>query len=337
MPALVGPPALAASSTPMPSASALFRFADPRLSESSGLAASSFDDTVYTHNDSGDAARFYRVDGRGDTVAVYTLRGVRAVDWEDMASGTDADGGRVLYLADIGDNATSRNEIDVYRVAEPRDGSGDVAWVRYRFAYPDGPHDAEALLVNPRTQRMYVATKAWLGSGQLYAAPATVSTTAVNMLTPVRPVPALVTSGDFSPDGSHVVLLTYFGAYWADSIDGPLHAFAVPRQPQNEAIAFDRGGDALLVGSEGSHSTVYRVALPWADQPTAASAAASVPASSPPGSSPPGSSPPGSSTAASPAPTGSPLPQAVMYALAALGVVLAGVLLAAIVIRRRHG
>ena len=329
VPALVGPPALAESSTPAPSApsaSALFRFADSRLSESSGLAASSFNDTVYTHNDSGDVARFYRVDERGDTVAVYTLRGARAVDWEDMATGTDADGSRVLYLADIGDNAASRSGIDVYRVVEPRGGSGDVAWTRYRFAYPDGSHDAEALLVDPRTQRIYVATKAWLGSGQLYAAPDTLSTTAVNLLTPVRPVPALVTSGDFSPDGSHIVLLTYLGAYWADSIDGPLHAFEVPRQPQNEAIAFDCGADALLVGSEGNHSTVYRVALPWANQPHAASASGA--ASSPATASP---------ATASPAAAGSPLPPAAVLALAALGAVLLGGLLAAILIRKRPG
>ena len=336
MPALLAPPmtALASTSAPAastPSASALFRFADPRLSESSGLAASSFDDTLYTHNDSGDSARFYRVDERGDTVAVYTLRGARAVDWEDMATGTDADGNRVLYLADIGDNASSRSGIDVYRVAEPRGGSGDVAWTRYRFAYPDGAHDAEALLVDPRTQRMYVATKVWLGSGQLYVAPATISTTAVNMLTPVRPVPALVTSGAFSPDNSHIVLLTYLGAYWADSIDGPLHAFDVPRQPQNEAIAFDRGGDALLVGSEGSHSAVYRVALPWADQPAGTPSAPSAP------SAPSSSDTKPQAPDAMPQAPGSPWSATTVLALAALGIVIFSSLLAAVLIRRRRG
>lgn len=317
------PPALAAGVTPSPSASALFRFTDPRLAESSGLAASSFDDTIYTHNDSGDAARFYRVNEHGQTVAVYTLRGARAVDWEDMTTGTDAGGNRVLYLADIGDNAGSRTGIDIYRVAEPRGGSGDVAWMRYRFVYPDGAHDAEAFLIDPRTNRMYVATKVWLGSGELYAAPTAPSTTAVNTLTPVRSVPALVTSGDFAPDGDHLVLLSYLGAYWADSIDGAWHAFDVPQQPQNEAITFDRGGDALLVGSEGNHATVYRVALPWADRSTTAS-------SSPPAF----SSPP--APEATPRAPGSPLPPASVVALAGLGVVLLGGLIGALVVRRRR-
>src|SRR2546423_9647754 len=85
-----GPSAVAAELSPAPSPSAsdpLFRFADPRIVESSGLATSpDRDGIVYTHNDSGDVARFFAVDSRGETVAVYTLRGATNVDWGDMAS-----------------------------------------------------------------------------------------------------------------------------------------------------------------------------------------------------------------------------------------------------------
>jgi hypothetical protein len=241
----------------------LFRFADTRIVESSGLAISSYGDgIVYTHNDSGDSARFFAVDPQGATIAVYTLRGAINVDWEDMASGTDSQRHPVLYFADIGDNARSRTEIDVYRVGEPRGPSADVPWVRYRFGYPDGAHDAETLLVDPRTHRMYIATKSLIGDGELYAAPTVLSTSELNVLTPLRAVPPLTTSGDFSPDGSRIVLLTYLRAYWATGVDGSLHGFDVPLQPQDEAIAFTRDGASALVGSEGLHSAVFRVALP---------------------------------------------------------------------------
>ena len=40
----------------------------------------------------------------------------------------------------------------------------------YRFTYPDGPHDAEALLVDPRDGRIWIATKDVFGGG-LYRAP----------------------------------------------------------------------------------------------------------------------------------------------------------------------
>jgi hypothetical protein len=265
---LVGiPPAAgAASGSPQssaqPSASRLFSFADSQLGESSGLAPSSDGKSVFTHNDSGDSARFFRIDARGDTVAVYTLRGATNVDWEDMATGTDSSGRPVLYFGDIGDNATRRGEIAVYQVPEPTGPSREVPWVRYRFAYPDGAHDAEALLVEPRTHRIYIATKVLVGGGELYAAPQPLSTTAVNVLSAVRSVPAFTTSGDFSPDGSRVVLLTYLGAYWADGLRDGWHRFEVAVQRQNESISFTRDGSAVLVGSEGVHSSVYRVRLP---------------------------------------------------------------------------
>jgi hypothetical protein len=274
-------PAAAGDSTPVPSASALFSLGDQRIDESSGLAASSDGRYVYTHNDSGDSARFFKVDARGNTAAVYTLRGAKNIDWEDMATGADAAGHRILYFGDIGDNTASRKEVDVYRVAEPTGRSGDVPWVRYRFAYPDGAHDAEALLVDPRTQRIYIATKTLLGGGALYAAPATLTLGGLNILSRVRPVPSLVTSADFSPDGTRIVLLTYLAAYWADGVDGALHSFDGPLQRQDEAIAFTADGSGLLVGSEGVGSTVYRVGLPWVHDRAASPSASASAAPSP--------------------------------------------------------
>ena len=197
----------------------LFKFADSQIDESSGLGTSSYGDgIVYTHNDSGDTARFFAVNSSGATVAIYTLKGATAHDWEDMETGTDASGKPVLYFGDIGDNSAKRTEIDVYQVPEPRGPSANVPWIRYRFAYPDGPHNAETLMVDPHTHRIFIASKAAIGDGLLYEAPAVLSTTAINKLAvvvPQRTMPMLTTSGDISPDGKLMVLLTYFAAYWS--------------------------------------------------------------------------------------------------------------------------
>jgi len=241
----------------------MFKFADGRITESSGLGTSSYGDgIVYTHNDSGDTARLFAVNSAGATVAVYTLQGAVNHDWEDMATGTDAAGRPVLYFGDIGDNAATRTEIDVYQVPEPHGPSANVSWVRYRFRYPDGAHNAEALMVDPHSHRIYIASKAAIGQGELYQAPAIPSTTDINVLAPVRPVPTLTTAGDISPDGQHMVLLTYFRAYWSAGVTGTLTAFDVTEQQQDEAIAFTRDEKSVLVGSEGVHSGVYRIALP---------------------------------------------------------------------------
>ena len=48
-----------------------------------------------------------------------------------------------------------------------RSGGRRIKPTWYRFKYPDGPHDAEALLVDPRDGRIWIATKS-LGTGGLY-------------------------------------------------------------------------------------------------------------------------------------------------------------------------
>jgi hypothetical protein len=293
----------------------LFHFADPQIDESSGLAASSYGNgIVYTFNDSGDTARFFAVNSSGATVAIYTLKGATNHDWEDMDTGTDASGKPVLYFGDIGDNAVKRTEIDVYQVPEPRGPSADVPWIRYRLRYPDGPHDAETLMVDPHTHRIFIASKSLLGFGLLYEAPAVLSTTAINTLAIVEPevdVPMLTTSGDISPDGKLMVLLTYFSAYWSVGVNGTLHAFPVAEQRQDEGIAFTRDGKSVLVDSEGKYLAVYRVALPAAalaaDAATAGTPTPRPTATSAPPSAPVSTALPSSSGLNSPAPATSAL------------------------------
>jgi hypothetical protein len=278
----VAPGAVSSAASPGATSSALFSFNDPQIDESSGLAASSFDDTFYTFNDSGDSARFFRVDAHGSTVAVYTLRGATNVDWEDMSTGPDDAGRPLLYFGDIGDNDRVRKEIAVYVVPEPRGPSADVTWTRYRFAYPDGAHNAEALLVDPRSHRIFIATKELLGNGKVYEAPPTLSKTDINVLAPVGSDPPLTTSADFAPDGSRVVLLTYLGAFWADDVGAAWRRFDVPLPSQAEAIAYTRDGSSVLVGGEGVHATVYRAPVPSAPSTSPKASRSSAPHSASP-------------------------------------------------------
>ena len=58
------------------SAAPLFTFRDPQIAESSGIVASATrDDVFFTHNDSGDTARFFAVDRYGCTIGVFTAPG----------------------------------------------------------------------------------------------------------------------------------------------------------------------------------------------------------------------------------------------------------------------
>jgi hypothetical protein len=256
---------------------------DPTLLESSGLAVSATHPGVlWTHNDGGSVAQVLAVDRHGSTVATVTLAGIDPYDPEALAPGTDGQGRPALFLGDLGDNRRSRPDVSVFRFREPTrlaDATVPARW--YRFTYPDGPHDAEALLVDP-DGRILVATKAISGAA-LYQAPLKPVTQAqgTNVLTRLADVPALVTDGAYLPDG-RFVLRTYTSVYVYDRPGHEVASAPLPSQPQGESVAAD--GDRLLVGSEGARSTVLAVPVPGDPSPetsTSSTAAASSPAPSP--------------------------------------------------------
>ena len=231
-----------------------FRFADPAIVESSGLAV--VDDLVVTVNDSGDEARVFSIDpASGETVGV-TRWNAEAIDIEGIAPGADGS----VWVGDIGDNAAARDTITVTRVPV---GVGDrtVDATTYRLRYPDGASDAEALLAHPETGRLYVVTKGVFG-GVVHVAPARLREDQVNLLRPVARTMSIVTDGAFLPDGDHVVLRDYSRAVvYETTAWESVGEVALPEQRQGEGIAA-AGAGRILVSSEGQHAPVYDVALP---------------------------------------------------------------------------
>ncbi|MEW1678904.1 hypothetical protein AB0O47_37515 [Streptomyces noursei] len=251
-----------------------FTLTDPRITESSGLAASRAHPGVYwTHNDSDDGPYVYAVDAAtGRTVATVTLRGIGAPrDVEAISVGPD---GRI-YVGDIGDNlGGSWDHVWIYRFPEPaqlRDTT--VTAEQFTVRYADGPRDAEALMVHPKTGRVYLASKKQGGGAALYEGPARLSASGSNTFRKVAPIDLWVTDGAFSPDGSRLVLRGYFGAQayrWRDGRPECLGPVAVPLQRQGESVSFTPDGRTLMYGSEGRDSQVEPVALSGDQLPDAA-------------------------------------------------------------------
>ncbi|MEV0631606.1 hypothetical protein [Nonomuraea wenchangensis] len=261
----------------------LFTFKDPRITESSGLAVSPTHPGIYyTHNDSAAAPTFYAVDGEGRTRATYQVRGAEARDWEAMAASKDPRTGRgVLWFADIGDNLDGAwPDVSIYKVMEPqRIGDATLPAVRYRFRYADGARNAEGIMVNPRTGRLYVVSKEFAGS--VYAAPKTLRTDRTNVLRKVASAPIMATDAAYAPDGSSYVVRTYFSATLYKPSGETIARVAMPQLEQAESIAFTADGKALLTGSEGARSPVYRVPLPARARAATSPSAAPTPTPSP--------------------------------------------------------
>jgi hypothetical protein len=244
---------------------------DPRLAELSGLVA--VGDRVLAMNDGGDQVAVYLLDPACQVIDAHTAA-VDPYDPEDMAVAADG----TVWLADTGDNNAVRPTVAL--LALRPDGSTGV----YRLAYPDGPHDAEALLLAP-DGTAYVVTKELLGASGVYSpasAPVDGGTVVLARVASVNltftgtaggPVgqagQLLVTGGAVAADGRHLALRTYTDAYvWpltGSDVAGALATAPVriplPDSPQGEAISFSADNQSLLVASEGLPSDLTRVPL----------------------------------------------------------------------------
>jgi hypothetical protein len=249
LPVLVAP----AEASPRPGVE--LRFDDPDIDESSGLVVRGGD--VLTVNDSGDGAVVYVVDAAtGATVGRTTYTTDEVVDVEALAAGRDGS----VWVGDIGDNDGVRPLVSVYRLPAVTRGDRTVTAQRFDLRHPDGPRDAETLLVQPSTGRLFVVTKGIFG-GQVLAAPRTLRTDRPNRLRPVGTAGGLVTDGTFLPGGA-VALRDYADGFVVDPLTWrTVGSFRLPRQRQAEAIA-PWPQRRVLVSSEGERQPLYSAALP---------------------------------------------------------------------------
>jgi hypothetical protein len=165
-----------------------------------------------------------------------------------------------LYVADIGDNTHNRKFVRIYRFTRPRATGLTVTYRAYDFAYPDGSHDAETLLVNEKGQ-IFIVTKG--NKGAIYAGPEVASRLGINQLEKVGNAPALVTDGTFLPGSKQIALRTHSAVYVLDATTYKVVASTeVPTQPQGESIAVSLDGNSLLLGSTGKQSKVYAIPVP---------------------------------------------------------------------------
>ncbi|HPC95507.1 MAG TPA: hypothetical protein PLU87_11225 [Sedimentisphaerales bacterium] len=232
----------------------------PLIREVSGIAASRKNaDVLWVHNDSGDAPRVYAIDTHGNLLGICPIVGALARDWEDIAVGPGPDPNeQYLYIGDIGDNLAAYPSVRVYRVPEPDLGAiqpfGEIPIgpaQTIELTYPDGPRDAETLLVDPLTQDIYVITKRDLFC-KVYRAAAPHSSVRPNPMTRVAVLPwGFAVAGDVSPDGRRIIVRSpYNASMWlrADgeplwkAFQGKYTGIPVMSELQGEGLCFDGNG-----------------------------------------------------------------------------------------------
>jgi hypothetical protein len=275
---LVVPRTGLARAADVPAPEPVCSISDERLAELSGLAA--------------DGEHYYAVNDGGTQVEVVVLGtdcGVQRVitaptdpyDVEDLALAADG----TLWLADTGDNSKRRDTVALHAV------TGDGASTLYRLTYPDGQHDAEALLLDS-SGTPYIITKDVLGEAEVYRPVSELSSPGPTALEHVgslefdttdtsggpvgRIGSLLVTGAATGHDGNVVALRTYTDAYLYPVPNGDVLAalrtnpvrVPLPGEPQGEAIAFTPDGRLLSAG-EGLGEPIRAItgAVDLASQP----------------------------------------------------------------------
>jgi hypothetical protein len=253
------------------------------LPELSGLATSQLHPGIlYTHNDSGDTARFFAINQKAEVNAEIHLSGVTATDWEDINVGP-CPSGSCVYVGDTGDNKLERNQLVIYRVPEPdplpTDGSIiSVTPESFPFIYPDGRHNAETILVHPITGQIFIVIKETGIPATVYEMPlplqpdVQVTLTLVTSLA-IPPADGIVTDGSFHPCGDRLLIRTTSttGLYEMTRAPGDSMASLFGAPPVMVPVAVETQGEAVSYAQDGrsyftSGETVYGSPPTWLSQ-----------------------------------------------------------------------
>ncbi len=238
------------------------------LAELSGLAASQrHPGAFWAHNDSGNAFELFAMDAKGGILARLKLTGAEPRDVEDVTVGPCASGdpSPCVYLADIGDNFARREQVRLYRLPEPEALEDATVPVEVLpFVYPDGPRDAESVIIDARSGRLAVISKSLDSLGDVFAleglrAGTVIQAKKLGTLTAPQGMDRATTAASLHASGERLLLRTYSRAYelrrpgaarLEDLLQGQLVEVPSGSQAQAEAITYLHDGNGYLLGTE---------------------------------------------------------------------------------------
>lgn len=243
----------------------------PGLNEPSGIADSKANPGyLWVQQDSGNPPGIELVKHNGDYLKSIHLSNVVNRDWEDMVLSIGPKPGlKYLYIAETGDNLMVHPDYAIYRLIEPAAVTDTVLQVdKIAFFYPDGSHNAEAILVDPGTMDIYIITKNDLHS-KIFRLLYPYSTTDINRVEEVGTLPYnFAVSAAMAPSGKEIVIKTYDAIYYYPRSTGETIMQSLSKkpvslpylqEPQGEAITFANNDSGYYTLSEKALASSIRL------------------------------------------------------------------------------
>jgi hypothetical protein len=193
-------------------------------------------------------------------------------DWEDISIQSTATGPDQIWIADMGNNAvrddggSPRTSIQIMSIDEPTIDSsqvivGTVQIVgTFEFTYPDRPHDAEAMAVDPLTGDMYIFSKEETAPSKIFRAKAPLKSGELEYVADINS--NWLNGADFSPSGRELLVRNYTSVFywtrpadktWSATLSSPPNKEIRLQMKDNyygEAIAFSIDESGFYIVSE---------------------------------------------------------------------------------------
>lgn len=257
------------------------------LSETSGLTITP-SGKIWSHNDSGNDPNLYEISGGGSILRTIHIENTNNTDWEDLAID---DQGRI-YIGDFGNNSNNRQDLAIYRIADPGSLSSDTLradTIAFHYAnqrgFPpntsDWNFDCEAFFWFQDSLYLFTKnrTNPFNGYTNMYRIPAEpgmhTAVLADSFFTGLGLKEQYwICAADISPDGKRMVLLGYdklwlFHCYkGTDFFGGGVREMTLGGLTQKEAIAFLNQTELHITDEEFfiSGKNLYKTDLGiWAD------------------------------------------------------------------------
>lgn len=226
------------------------------LEENSGMLVSNTNQ-IWLHNDSGDSSKLYAIDTNQNILKTILITNSTNIDWEDITYDTQGN----AYVADIGNNANSRQNLRILKIPHPDAITSTTTTAQeIRFYYPeqttfpaadnDKNYDAEGII--HFNDSLYIFTKdrtnPHQGYTRLYQVPADTGYHAAVLLDSFQTSQPNyifeITAAALSPSGNKIALLNA-NSIWIfsdfsghDFFGGTVQQYNLGSTTQKEALDF---------------------------------------------------------------------------------------------------
>jgi hypothetical protein len=226
------------------------------ISEASGIADSkTLKDHLWVIEDSGNPPRLFLLKHEGFVTDSFTLAGATNRDWEDVAVGKGPDDALTyLYVGDIGDNNGTYTSYTIYRAPEPTTFEDEITgYDSIKFTYPDGPHDAEAFMIDDNTKDIFVITKKDNPS-KLYRIPYPQDTQNMNQAEFVSSLGYTgVVSASLSLAGTEIITKTYTQLFYYNRTAKEGLGVTLAKMPTDTlGYQLEAQGEAVAIANDNS-------------------------------------------------------------------------------------